>query len=186
MFPQNQFNIYSGRPSDAYYDLSGSSTSSVQGLWLQRIGNPAAKWETKNTVNVGIDASFFGGKLDVTIDSVKVGNTYKINNITYKSNSADLTPESRMIVEEFSNYLKDNPAIKIEIHGHTDNAGVAANNLALSTDRAFTVFDVLQQFGIEKERMSYKGFGGTKPVANNATEEGKAQNRRTEFVVISN
>ena len=69
VFPQNQFNIYAGRPSDAYYDLSGSSTSSVQGLWLQRIGNPAAKWETKKTVNVGLDASFFGGKLDVTIDA---------------------------------------------------------------------------------------------------------------------
>ena len=66
---QNQFNIYSGRPSDSYYDLSGSSTSSQQGLWLAGIGNPAAKWETKRTVNVGLDASFFGGKLDVTLDA---------------------------------------------------------------------------------------------------------------------
>lgn len=125
-------------------------------------------------------------KLDVAIDSIKVGNTYKINNINYKINSADLTPESKIIVESFASYLKDNPSIKIEIHGHTDNAGVASNNLALSTDRAFTVYDVLQQNGISKERMSYKGFGGAKPIANNSTESGRAQNRRTEFVVLSN
>ncbi len=124
-------------------------------------------------------------KLNLEVDSVKSGNTYKINNINYKSNSADLTPESKFIVEEFAVYLKDNPSINIEIHGHTDNAGAAASNLALSTDRAFTVYDVLQQFGIGKNRMSYKGFGGTKPIADNSSESGKAKNRRTEFVVLS-
>ncbi len=125
-------------------------------------------------------------KLNLSVDSVRVGGTYKINNINYKSNSADLTSESKFIIEEFANYLKENPQIHIEIHGHTDNAGVAANNLALSTDRAFTVYDELQQQGITKERMRYKGFGGSKPIANNTTESGKSQNRRTEFVVLSN
>lgn len=125
-------------------------------------------------------------KLNLSIDSIKPGSTYKINNINYKTNSADLTPESKMIVEEFAQYLKDNPDIKIEIHGHTDNDGAAAANLALSTDRAFTVYDVLQQNGISKSRMSYKGFGGTKPIASNTSEKGKAQNRRTEFVVVAN
>ena len=99
--------------------------------------------------------------------------------------SADLTADSKIIVEEFANYLKDNTSIKIEIRGHTDNAGNAASNLALSTDRAFTVYDILQQNGIAKDRLLYKGFGDTKPVASNATENGKAQNRRTEFVVLS-
>ncbi|MBK9673403.1 MAG: OmpA family protein [Bacteroidetes bacterium] len=125
-------------------------------------------------------------KLNLSIDSIRVGSTYKINNINYKSNSADLTPESKFILEEFATYLKDNPSIKLEIHGHTDNAGSPTTNLALSTDRAFTIYDVLQQLGISKARMSYKGFGGTKPIANNANEDGKAKNRRTEFVVLSN
>lgn len=125
-------------------------------------------------------------KLDLSIDSIRVGSTYKINNINYKSNSADLTPESKFILEEFAVYLTDNPNIKLEIHGHTDNAGSPASNLALSTDRAFTIYDELQQHGISKARMSYKGFGGTKPIANNATEAGKAKNRRTEFIVLSN
>jgi outer membrane protein OmpA-like peptidoglycan-associated protein len=124
-------------------------------------------------------------KLNLTIDSIKVGSTYKINNINYKTNSADLTPQSKIILEEFANYLKDNPQINLEIHGHTDNEGIAANNLALSTDRAFTVYDELQQHGITKDRMRYKGFGGTKPIAENSTEKGKAKNRRTEFVVLS-
>jgi len=65
---QNQYDIYSGRPSDAYYDLSGSSSSSLPGIWQAQIGNPSGKWETKESLNVGLDASFFGGKLDVTLD----------------------------------------------------------------------------------------------------------------------
>ena len=124
-------------------------------------------------------------KVNLEIEPVKVGNSYNINNINYKTNSADLTADSKIIVEEFANYLKDNTSIKIEIRGHTDNAGNAASNLALSTDRAFTVYDILQQNGIAKDRLLYKGFGDTKPVASNATENGKAQNRRTEFVVLS-
>lgn len=152
---------------------------------LLTIKNPGSSF-TSQVIHASDSAIGKPQKLNLSIDSIKVGNTYKINNINYKSNSADLTSESKMIVESFANYLKDNPQIKIEIHGHTDNAGAAATNLALSTDRAFTVYDVLQQNGIPKERMSYKGFGGSKPIANNGTEAGKAQNRRTEFVVLAN
>ena len=65
---QNQYDIYSGRPTDAYYDLGGTSSSSLPGIWQAQIGNPAGKWETKESVNVGLDASFFQGKLDVTVD----------------------------------------------------------------------------------------------------------------------
>jgi outer membrane protein OmpA-like peptidoglycan-associated protein len=152
---------------------------------LLTVKNPGSSF---NSQLIHTSDSIFGKpqKINLSIDSIKIGNTYKINNINYKTSSADLTPESKQIVEEFANYLKDNPSIKIEIHGHTDNAGAAATNLALSTDRAFTIYDILQQNGITKERMSYKGFGGSKPIASNDTENGKAKNRRTEFIVLSN
>jgi len=65
---QNQYDIYSGRPTDAYYDLGGTSSSSLPGIWQAQIGNPIGKWETKETFNVGLDASLFDGKLDVTVD----------------------------------------------------------------------------------------------------------------------
>ena len=68
---QSQYNIYGGRVSDAYYDLKGSSNAPSQGVWLTNIGNPAGQWEENTTTNVGIDASFLKGKLDVTLDVYK-------------------------------------------------------------------------------------------------------------------
>jgi outer membrane protein OmpA-like peptidoglycan-associated protein len=124
-------------------------------------------------------------KMDMPVDTIKVGQTYTLNNIYYKTNSADLEPESIIVIEEFAGFLKENPTIKIEIHGHTDNVGDDKKNLALSTDRAFTVRDLLMEKGIEEKRLGvFKGFGATQPVASNDTESGRAKNRRTEFVIV--
>ena len=81
--------------------------------------------------------------------------------------------------------MKKNPSIKIEIHGHTDNVGNDKANLSLSTDRAFTVRDLLLAKGIEESRLiAFKGFGSAQPIADNTTETGRAKNRRTEFVIV--
>lgn len=71
----------------------------------------------------------------------------------------------------------------IAIHGHTDNVGRADQNLALSTDRAFSVKQYLESLGVDGSRLDYKGFGETVPFASNDTEEGRAKNRRTEFLI---
>jgi outer membrane protein OmpA-like peptidoglycan-associated protein len=81
--------------------------------------------------------------------------------------------------------MKENPTLKVQISGHTDNIGKAADNLTLSNNRAQAVVKYLVGKGIEVGRLTFKGFGATKPVADNATEEGRAQNRRTELQVIS-
>ena len=81
--------------------------------------------------------------------------------------------------------LKDNPTVKIEISGHTDNVGKPADNLALSNSRAKSVVNYLISKGIAAQRLVAKGYGETKPMADNKTEEGKAKNRRTELKVIS-
>jgi outer membrane protein OmpA-like peptidoglycan-associated protein len=73
--------------------------------------------------------------------------------------------------------------VKIRIEGHTDNVGRSEDNMALSNDRAFTVMDYLQTKGIAGPRLTFKGYGQTKPLASNDTPEGRAQNRRTEFVI---
>jgi outer membrane protein OmpA-like peptidoglycan-associated protein len=96
-----------------------------------------------------------------------------------------LNSQDKNILTDFSDYLKLNQGLKVAIQGHTDNSGSPADNMKLSEDRAKSVFDFLSQNGIEKSRLSYKGFGETKPVASNDIEEGKAQNRRTEFVILS-
>jgi outer membrane protein OmpA-like peptidoglycan-associated protein len=124
-------------------------------------------------------------KINEEIIQTKTGGTYSIKDINYNTNSAGLTEESKTILEGFAEYLIENEDLKIEIRGHTDNVGSSTANLALSSDRAFTVMDLLMQKGIPKSRLSFKGYGDTKPIASNSTEEGKAKNRRTEFVVIN-
>lgn len=123
---------------------------------------------------------------NIVTDTVAIGKTYTLNDIYYKTNSAELDPRSMIVIEEFVAFLKAHPTYKIEIHGHTDNVGKPEANLALSTDRAFTVRDVLMAKGIEEKRLvNFKGFGATKPIADNGTEAGRAKNRRTEFIVVS-
>jgi len=115
----------------------------------------------------------------------KTGSTFVINDIHYNTNSADLKDESKAVVEAFAKYLKDNPKITIEIQGHTDNVGNAAANQALSANRAFTVKAILESFGIDGERIQATGFGSSKPIAENTSEEGRAKNRRTEFEILN-
>lgn len=124
-------------------------------------------------------------KMSFEMKYVTPGAAYQLNNIYYNTNSAELMPESKDVVNEFAEYLKEHPTIKIEVQGHTDNVGNAASNLALSTDRAFTVYALLQDKGIDKSRLSFKGYGPNKPVASNDSPEGRARNRRTEFVILS-
>ena len=81
--------------------------------------------------------------------------------------------------------LTDNPTVKIQLAGHTDNIGNAADNLKLSENRSKAVINYLVSKGIDAKRLSYKGFGASQPVADNKTEEGRAINRRTELKVIS-
>lgn len=123
--------------------------------------------------------------LNFEMKFVTPGASYQLNNIYYNTNSSDLLPESKEVILQFADYLKEHPSIKIEIQGHTDNVGNAASNLALSTDRAFTVCALLQEAGISKDRLKFKGYGPNKPIASNDTPEGRAKNRRTEFVILS-
>ena len=81
--------------------------------------------------------------------------------------------------------LNENPAIRIQISGHTDNVGKDADNTALSLNRAKAVMGYLLSKNIDPKRISSKGFGATMPVASNESESGKALNRRTELAVTS-
>ena len=89
-----------------------------------------------------------------------------------------------LVLNEFLDFLKTNPTVKISINGHTDNVGDAATNMTLSENRAKAVYDYLLIEDIAPERLKFKGFGATKAIASNDTEEGRAKNRRTEFVIL--
>ena len=124
-------------------------------------------------------------KLNLQLKKTEVGQSYKLNNILFSTSSSELNAQDKNILSDFAEYLKLNQELKVSILGHTDNAGNPADNLILSAARAKSVFDFLTQCNIAKIRLSFKGYGETKPVDSNDSEEGKALNRRTEFVIIS-
>ena len=122
---------------------------------------------------------------DMKVQKIEVGRSYRVNDIKYATNSAEITKSSEYILDELIGFLKENATVKIRIEGHTDSKGGAAENKMLSSNRAATVKDYLQDHGIAAGRLTDQGFGAEKPLAGNDTEAGRAQNRRTEFVIVS-
>ncbi len=123
--------------------------------------------------------------VDLSLKKTEIGGTYKLNNILFDTESSTLTQQDKNIISDFAIYLKENPSLKVALQGHTDNIGDAGANMKLSEDRAKSVLEFLVSAGIRRDRLSYKGFGQTKPVAENNTAEGRSKNRRTEFVIIA-
>jgi outer membrane protein OmpA-like peptidoglycan-associated protein len=123
-------------------------------------------------------------KLDMEAAQEDADTPFVINDIVYTTNRAEMQEDSKLILVEFAAYLKKKPELRIEIRGHTDNVGNDQNNMALSADRAFEVLNYLASLGVEGTRMTAKGFGETKPIGDNDTEEGRKKNRRTEFVIV--
>ena len=122
--------------------------------------------------------------LDLEIQQIELNKSYRINDIYFAFNSFDLTGESQAVLDLLIEFLVENPSIYIEIQGHTDNIGNDADNLKLSANRAKSVYNYLIANNIAPKRLTYKGYGKTVPVASNDTEEGRAKNRRTVFVII--
>jgi len=124
-------------------------------------------------------------KININIKQIEVGASYQLKDINFASNSFELNEASRFIIDGFIIFLKENPHVSIEIQGHTDDVGNDKNNLILSENRAKSVYEYLIQNNIIPARLSYKGYGESKPVESNLTEEGRAKNRRTVFVIKS-
>jgi outer membrane protein OmpA-like peptidoglycan-associated protein len=122
--------------------------------------------------------------LDLEIQPIELNKSYRINDIYFDFNSFELTEKSKAVLDLLIEFLTQNASIFIEIQGHTDNIGNDADNMKLSSNRAKSVYDYLIDNHIDAKRLTYKGYGKTLPVASNDTEEGRAKNRRTVFVII--
>ena len=108
-----------------------------------------------------------------------------LKNIFFDVNKFELKSESQVELDKLVQLLNENPTIKIEISGHTDNVGKPADNLLLSNNRAKAVVNYLVNKKVPAQRLTFKGYGETKPVGDNKTDEGRAMNRRTEVKVVS-
>ncbi|MEO5570334.1 MAG: OmpA family protein [Bacteroidia bacterium] len=124
-------------------------------------------------------------QLDIPLSPAKAGEKVVLKNIFFQTNSFDLASESFPELNKMIAFLKHNPKVTMEVSGHTDNVGDDKSNQALSEKRAKSVYDYLLKGGVEAARLTFKGYGETKPLAANEKEEGRAQNRRTEFTITA-
>ncbi len=124
-------------------------------------------------------------EVDLTVKPIEVGTSYKLENILFGTNSYELEPESKTVIDGFVQFLDENPKVKISIHGYTDDIGDDQSNQILSEERSKSVYSYIIQSGVQSNRVNYKGFGEKNPVADNSIEVGRALNRRTEFVITA-
>jgi len=116
---------------------------------------------------------------------VEPGEKFTLPSIVFQSGRYYLLPESYPILNQLANYLYSHPNVSLKINGHSDNAGLAYKNQKMSELRAREVFEYLIKRGVQN-KMYFKGYGSTQPVADNNTEEGRIKNRRVEFEMIQN
>lgn len=122
---------------------------------------------------------------NIALTPIEVGESIVLNNVFFVFGTSTLIEESRVDLDKVLDLMQQNPTLKVELAGHTDNIGKAADNQRLSEQRAKAVYDYLIAHGVAADRLTYKGYGDTHPIADNSTDAGRAQNRRTTFTVIA-
>lgn len=123
-------------------------------------------------------------KLDIKLSPIEKGETVILRNVFFDTDKFNLKPTSEVELDKLVDFLVKNPVLKIELGGHTDDQGETTYNQKLSENRAKAVLDYLVNKGIDASRLSAFGYGESKPMATNSDEQGRAQNRRTEFKVL--
>lgn len=159
------------------------------------------------TIPVGRDYAFYAGRkgylffsenfslkqkspdstytINIPLQPIEANASVTLKNIFFDVNKFELKPASQIELDKVVLLLKENPTLKIKIKGHTDNSGQPKDNLALSNSRARSVVNYIISKAIAPNRLSFQGLGATQPVADNKSENGKAKNRRTELLIIS-
>lgn len=120
----------------------------------------------------------------IRLKRILIGESVVLRNIFFDYNAFTIRNESEAELTRLKDLILENPQIKVEISGHTDNVGGDAYNLELSENRAKAVTEYLTRAGVPQDRLIYKGYGKTQPIATNDTPEGRQENRRTEFKII--
>jgi outer membrane protein OmpA-like peptidoglycan-associated protein len=122
---------------------------------------------------------------DIFLAKITAEKTIVLENVFFDTDSFQLKTESFIELNKMADFLQKNTKLKVEIGGYTDNTGNADYNLKLSEQRAKSVYEYLIAQKVPAAQLSYKGYGMENPITDNATDAGKAKNRRTEMKVIS-
>jgi outer membrane protein OmpA-like peptidoglycan-associated protein len=122
--------------------------------------------------------------LNIALERVVAGSVAVLNNIFFDFDSYQINSKSIPELQKVILFMRENSEVRIEISGHTDNVGAEAYNQNLSTQRALAVMNYLIEQGISAKRLLFKGYGSSKPISSNETEEGRQLNRRIEFTVL--
>jgi len=125
-------------------------------------------------------------EVNFKLKPIEEGAVVKLNNVLFEVGTTKLLKESFIELDEVVDFLKRNSKVRIELQGHTDNQGSALNDLELSQQRVDKIKSYLVSQGIRSNRVSGKGFGNSRPIASNSTEEERRLNRRVEFVIVKN
>jgi outer membrane protein OmpA-like peptidoglycan-associated protein/tetratricopeptide (TPR) repeat protein len=121
---------------------------------------------------------------DIPLQPIKIGQKVILENIFFNFDAYKLTDHSTTELQKLFQFMTDNPEVKIEVGGHTDNRGSETYNLQLSSNRAKAVYNFLIEQGIDESRLTFNGYGSKQAIASNEDEIGRARNRRTEFRII--
>ncbi|MBX2962985.1 MAG: OmpA family protein [Cyclobacteriaceae bacterium] len=125
-------------------------------------------------------------EMDFRLQPIVIGATVNLKNVLFVQSKPALLPESYQELDLVVAFMKSNPTVEIELAGHTDSRGSFRQLMELSQQRVNRVKEYMVSKGIDKKRITGKGYGGSKPIANNDTEEGRMLNRRVEFIIKKN
>ena len=140
-------------------------------------------FHSQNVVEKGGDA-WSPTVVDIGLKPIVKGESIALRNVFFETGRFVLLPQSEYELDKVVELLQQNKSLKVELGGHTDNVGQPQANQKLSEQRAKAVYEYLVKKGVDASRLIYKGYGETKPVAGNDTEEGRAANRRTEMKIL--
>jgi outer membrane protein OmpA-like peptidoglycan-associated protein len=154
--------------------LIGAGVGSIAGAGVGTYMDQQERRLRQATEGTGIEVDRDGNEIALRMP----------DSISFDFNSAVVRPELRTRLQEVASILNSYPSTVIGVYGHTDNVGSAQVNQRLSEQRAEAVAGSLESFGVSRARMQVRGFGFNQPMASNATEEGRAQNRRVELRIV--
>ncbi len=177
----------------------GTAAGGTIGAVIGKISGNTALGTVVGAAVGGTTGAIIGNKMDKQAEEIRnqvpdakverVGEGIVVefsSNILFAFDKSELSSEAKSNLDKLVTVLETYPDTDIELQGHTDNKGSKAYNQTLSENRASTVSGYLAQQGISNERMTIKGFGLTMPKYDNDTEDGRAQNRRVEFLITAN